>query len=117
MTPDVDMNNNPWPEGSFRRGLTVLEFAMALVHIKGDWAEYAHTLGFASWASVLYPCLLCLCEKINWTEVRGVSLLRQPWPEIGPIEYESACSACEVKVTIASEAAHRSIRVCLVAHK
>ena len=35
---------------------------MALVHIKGDWAEHCGTLGFPNWTSGLRPCLFLHCR-------------------------------------------------------
>eukprot|EP00969_Alexandrium_andersonii_P182659 8071208-Alexandrium_andersonii.AAC.1 len=31
----------------------------ALLFVKGDWAEFSHSLGFASWSHGTHPCLLC----------------------------------------------------------
>jgi hypothetical protein len=35
----------------------------ALVLLKGDWAEYAHSLGMTTWSSSNDPCPLCVCRK------------------------------------------------------
>ena len=36
-----------------------LSYRMVLVQIKGDWAEYAHTLGLRSWKTKEWPCPFC----------------------------------------------------------
>eukprot|EP00969_Alexandrium_andersonii_P218305 9641499-Alexandrium_andersonii.AAC.1 len=37
--------------------------ALALTHVIGDWAEYAHTLGFETWSHARRPCLFCKCSR------------------------------------------------------
>ena len=59
--PLRDFLGREWPEGSRRRALanTQLQARFALLYIKGDWAEYASSLGFPSWQSNLRPCYAC----------------------------------------------------------
>ena len=35
----------------------------ALVHIKSDWAEVAHTFGLPTWRSVMHPCFCLQCHR------------------------------------------------------
>jgi hypothetical protein len=115
--PDRDMHGVPWADDDHRKTLIgPLQFAMAVLQIKGDWAEFAHTLGFASWSTARYPCMFCHAEKTNWHDMRGVSLLMQPWPSTSPEQYEEACGLCE-HVRVINSHEHRLIRVSLVANK
>eukprot|EP00959_Pyramimonas_sp_CCMP1952_P083552 1746653-Pyramimonas_sp.AAC.1 len=36
-----------------------LDARFLLVQVKGDWSEWANTLGFANWKSHHRPCLFC----------------------------------------------------------
>ena len=49
-----------------------LGFFGAVVLIKGDWCEYAHTLGFPTWSSIEHPCPLCCCTKGTAYTANGV---------------------------------------------
>ena len=117
MYPDTDMFGQPWPADSPRAKLTgELNFPMAVLQIRGDWAEFAHSLGFATWSSVLYPCMFCHAEATNWHDLQGVSLLHSPWREVTPEEYNVSCGLCE-QVRVITPEQHRRIRVSLAAHK
>ncbi len=35
---------------------TSLRFRFAVLHLKGDWSEWAHTFGFPSWSDHMFPC-------------------------------------------------------------
>jgi hypothetical protein len=50
---------------------TPLGFHGALLHVKGDWAEFAHTLGFADWNSELFCCLFCKATRANRYDIAG----------------------------------------------
>ena len=54
-------------------------FRAALLYIKGDWAEYASTLGYPSWASQWYPCPMCDCSLDSAYTLQGVSAVGLPW--------------------------------------
>ena len=75
-----------------------LGFIGALVFLKGDWSEYAHTLGFPDWSSITHPCMLCSCHKGTAYDSRGLSLVSFPWRKKGWREYEQACRDCEVVI-------------------
>eukprot|EP00969_Alexandrium_andersonii_P139449 6169053-Alexandrium_andersonii.AAC.1 len=60
--PAAKWNGESWASSDGFRSWSAgqpLSARSALVHIKGDWAEYAHTLGFPTWSSVRYPCPFC----------------------------------------------------------
>jgi hypothetical protein len=85
------------------RGGTPLGFRGALLHIKGDWAEFAHTLGFADWNSELFCCLFCKATKANRFDIAGVSPFGSVWGALAQDDMDRACLACEKWVTLSRE--------------
>ena len=67
----------------------------AALQIKGDWAEFALTLGFPTWSHARYPCLFCQCTAESMHLHHGSNPLQLPWPENNADTYDRACSACE----------------------
>ena len=53
----------------------------ALVHIKGDWAEFVHTLALAMWNSVLNPCFGCTVTRAQLGSVGAMSAVTPPFPQ------------------------------------
>ena len=74
----------------------------AVVAIKGDWADFAHSLALPAWATNDYPCPWCRCSRATWSEDDGLSPLSFPFALVSHAEYEAACTACEVHVLINS---------------
>ena len=74
-----------------------LPFKGALVQIRCDWMELAHTLGFPSWKSGKHPCMLCKVshEQMHKALSRKPSLVPFRWPLKGWEDYCSACQDCE----------------------
>ena len=89
---------------------------MAVVEIKGDWAEYAHSLGFPTWSSTLNPCCFCDAERSNMYEFRDVGMHSLPWADLCKADYIQACNLCEQKVTINGDD-HRARKASLFADK
>ena len=91
----------PWPETEERRAsLAGLPLALvaAVQQVRGDWAEFAHSLGFPTWKHKDYPCLWCRCDKESmyaWGDLRELDLVWQP---LDASSYEEACRRCEVHV-------------------
>eukprot|EP00969_Alexandrium_andersonii_P132959 5879819-Alexandrium_andersonii.AAC.1 len=81
----------------------------ALIHLKGDWAEYAHTLGFPTGSSTRFPCLFCRATKSTLLEHTGLSRTSFPHDLLSAEDYEQACLNCEVRVHIESEAERATI--------
>ena len=74
-----------------------LSLQVALVQIKEDWAEFAHSLGFTAWTSRYHPCPLCFClgeEMHGFGEVEAGSC---PYPDK---DCQAACGKCERRVMI-----------------
>ena len=86
------------PDDERRIGLAGLPLALwaALIIIEGDWAEYAHTMGFPTWADLSSPCFACTCTPEELYEDQDADLLSLPWPEATHTEYMDACQDCEV---------------------
>lgn len=101
-------------EDSHRATLAGAPFRMraALVHIKGDWSEYANTWGFTSWASADRPCLFCTAPKNDMYQVTNLSPVSFPFHENEDCEYWAACDRSEVVVHV-TEALHKAIALCL----
>ena len=108
----------PFPEGSWRaeKAETQFTFFGALLHLKRDWAEFSHTLGFADWSSALYCCLFCKATKENRFNVAGFSPLGAPWGDLYHADMERACDACEMWRTLSREQ-HVLVRAALVYEK
>ena len=90
-----------------------LRFKMALVQVKGDWAEFASTFGFVSWQSTLNPCLFCFVEKDNMNDYVGTSMLQGPCSDVTQEDVDAACDACEKKRWITSAEQHALVKATL----
>eukprot|EP00969_Alexandrium_andersonii_P232480 10264490-Alexandrium_andersonii.AAC.1 len=88
------------------RAGTPLPFVGAVVCIKGDWAEFAHTLGFTGWGSKTDPCFMCHASQDDMYEFGDARPGALPWPLKRAEWYNTACASCERPVQIRSEAEH-----------
>lgn len=84
---------------------TDMNLVAAVIHLKGDWAEFCSSLGFPTWADNRRPCLRCSCHSDTLWDWSGSSLLGLRYPETTQTECDKACDACERWVTIGSAAA------------
>ena len=60
--PERRRDGAPWrASGTHPARLSGQRMGMrsACIYVKGDWAEYASTLGFPSWSDGLWPCVEC----------------------------------------------------------
>lgn len=87
-------------------------FGAAAVHVKADWAEFAKTLGFTSWASTLYPCPCCKRTKQTLYDLAGFGPLGSSWPLLDHSDMDRAAPACEVRVSL-HKARHREVLAAL----
>lgn len=102
----------PWRQTDDDRASMVGAEALAvycLLFIKGDWAEYASTLGFPSWNSAIRPCFGCNCTVWDMFELLGVGPFNCPHYINGESDYFEACSRAEANVEIPSALAHAAI--------
>ena len=79
---------------------------------KGDWSEYCHSLGLASWADSISPCPFCFCGPTEMHTTMGLSAFGGPHPAKDGRHYDAACRNCEVEVTL-SAADLRTLRTSL----
>ena len=82
-------------------------FRCSLVFCKGDWAEHAHTVGLPTWSSLISPCPCCFVLPEDMFDATELSPLGPPSRSKGLDDYESACSRCEIKVRLSSNAAKK----------
>ena len=106
----------PWGDGdSLRKSLAGKRLSLvgAVCQVKGDWAEFSHTLGFPTWRSAENPCLFCRCDRDTLYSWDGTSPDSLPWDLIGEEDYERACRRCEVHVVVQSAAERDQIAAAL----
>jgi hypothetical protein len=90
----------------------VAQAVYCLIWIKGDWAEYATTLGFPSWTSAVRPCFNCNCSLLDMFKLRGIGPFNFPHRPNEDSDYFEACNRCEVEVIITSAEEHN--RMCKI---
>ena len=112
--PTHTHERKPWPVSEDVRCVmagSALGFRLAILKIKGDWAEWAHSFGFPSWSSNDLPCPLCHADRSNWLTCEGISTISFPddWgEETTQAEIETCCRACE-QLRRLSAAQHRRV--------
>ena len=72
-----------------------MELTAAVVAIKGDWAEYCHTIGLSTWKSNLHPCFYCWTTKATMHDDDNATSTYFPCGRKTHEDYEMACRACE----------------------
>lgn len=110
--PAATHDGSQWGEQEpLRRSLAgrPLSLVGAVCQVKGDWAEFAHTLAFPTWRSADYPCLWRRCDRDSMYSWEGVEHDSLPWGLVGEADYEAACRRCEVHVVVQTEAQRAQI--------
>jgi hypothetical protein len=77
-----------------------LELRGAIVQIKGDWAEFSHSLGFPTWRHTDFPCIWCRCDRESMYSWEDMGPGDMPWTLNTPEDYEAACARCEHHVVV-----------------
>eukprot|EP00969_Alexandrium_andersonii_P202905 8966208-Alexandrium_andersonii.AAC.1 len=72
-----------------------MQLRAAVVHVKGDWSEFSHSLGFPTWQSNDYPCIWCDADRDSWFDLSGFSREFFGFRETTCADYEAACRRCE----------------------
>ena len=85
-----------------------------IMHIKGDWMEYFHTLGLPRWDNVMHPCFACHASKDQLKSLGDLSAISPPFRMKTAREYDSACDACEIWVACTSMIQVRRLSAALV---
>ena len=109
--PDVKYNGDSFTEADgdhFKNKGKRLSAKSALIHIKGDWAEFAHSFGFPTWCSNTNPCMFCKCNKKTLYRTQ-FSPFGMPHEDITQTDYDAACCLCEVWILITTVAMHCAI--------
>jgi hypothetical protein len=107
--PRTNPYGKPWVEldsKHFSKQGMPLSAKSALIHIKGDWAEFANSFGFLTWSHVYHPCLFCWTSRDDMYKTEGLSPLATPSPLVTQHQYDAACTACEIWVTVNNKEQH-----------
>ena len=112
--PETRHDGTAWQEGSADADLagSALGYKAAALIVKGDWAEFAHTFGFASWQSLEHPCFACFCKAGSGGDIDridGISAHALPWRQKEPADYQEACQVCEHKIHVGDAATMQRI--------
>ena len=71
----------------------------AVLQLRADWAEIAHTLQVPQWSSAKEPCFLCAASREQvFSQLHLCSHKSMPWPQKSPDSYDEACKRCELDV-------------------
>jgi len=106
--PGTAPDGKPWRTGSPQADVAgePLGFYAAVLFVKADWAEFSHSIAMPAWNHHKHPCFACFCSggpQGSIKQVTGVSPLELPWRPKALTDYESACAACETRITITSD--------------
>jgi hypothetical protein len=86
-----------------------LEVRAVLLYIKGDWAEYCHTLGMPMWSDSLRCCFKCNADLDNRFNIYGITPSScGEFCENADEDYELACLRCETMIVI-DRSTHRRL--------
>ena len=90
------------PEEEERMNLIGREmpFRCCVLYIKGDWSEFASSLGLPQWGDGLRPCFCCNSSPDDLYQVAGVGAMKLPWRENEIDDYFRACEDCEIEVVL-----------------
>ena len=88
-----------------------------VLFVKGDWAEFAHSLGFPTWSHKTWPCIFCFASLLQLSTIQGFNPMEFPFELFDKAKYEDACDLCEILVTIITEAMKKQIASLLVFDK
>lgn len=92
-----------------------LPFRSALLALRGDWLEYASTVGFPGPTHSDNPCPFCTATAVNMHDYAGLSASSYP-DKWAPKTWESYCDACAASETVLnlSDKQWRTLRAALV---
>ena len=94
------------PSDEYRESLqnAPLGFRGAVLQVKGDWSEFARTLGFPSWGHTLRPCIFCDCSREEWLAVLDDwSFDDPPFTLTTHEHYDRSCNSCELTRDLSRE--------------
>ena len=107
--PESRHDRKPWntiqDAGRKLKGGLATFRKLALLFIKGDWAEIANTCALSSWASKIRPCFKCNAFR------RIMYEFARQFLQTTSFMYDKSCTRAEILVTIA-DAAERDDLLC-----
>ena len=96
--PQARHDSSAWrSEDAGRAQVSGKSFGMrcAVLFLKGDWAEIAHTYCFRSWNHGQHPCPWCKARLDQLFDYADFNALGMPFGEQTQTDYNSDCAACE----------------------
>ena len=75
---------------------------VACLFIKGDWSEFATTLGLPSWCDGIRPCFLCNAFGLDLFVAAGHSDTALRWRDNEDEDYNLSCERCLNAVQVAT---------------
>jgi hypothetical protein len=110
--PSSRHDRSEWRSSDVERSLLSggdIPFRCCCLYIKGDWAEYAHTLGFPTWGDGMRPCYKCNSFGDGLFDTVSHTTDALSWRCNGDNDYEDACLRCEHRVRIVDEATRQGV--------
>ena len=114
--PSTSCDGAPWSGEEKKRaslgGLPLACGSCAVQQVRGDWAEFAHSLGFPTWRSNNFPCLWCSADRdslYQFGQQDGEPADQDYWALSDHASYTAACDRCEVWVTISTIEAQQEV--------
>ena len=77
-----------------------LLYTACLCVVKGDWAEFCSTFGFANWQTKAAPCYCCWATVDNYLLDQDFRVGHTIWPDFTMQDYLDACFQSEVEVVV-----------------
>ena len=99
--PATRHDGSPWEGVWAEIAGSALPFQAVLLDVKGDWAEFCHSLGFPTWQSWFHPCFCCGVRRDALYNFGAITMLDTGWGDA--VVYEQACAQCEIIVWVTEE--------------
>ena len=114
--PNLRHDGSMWrPDDDERAALadTDLGCRVCLQFTKGDWVEYASTLGFPGHGDGTRPCFCCNASGANLYRWRAATPMALPWRANTDDDYFEACQRCEIHVLLRTADKHAQLALWL----
>jgi hypothetical protein len=80
---------------------TQFGFKAIVLQIRGDWAEFTHSMGFVPWNAVDHPCMFCDSSKdLMYSLLRDCNPLECAYGLRTNASYDRDCVLCEVWIEL-----------------
>ena len=104
--PSTQHDGRPWLDGTAPDDVGGdLGFRGMVMYVKGDWAEYAATMGLPTWQNQFHSCPFCPITKDALDHATPAMLDHDGmmWEDKEEGSYEHACGLCERIVDVDSD--------------